>query len=259
MELDETQKASRAQFARQSRNYGKSHILADTSDVASALGVLAEGHGRPALDVATGGGHTANFLALHGWDVTASDLTPEMLERAAELAAANGLPIKTCVHPAEAFPFPNASFALVTCRVAAHHFSHPGAFVREASRVLKSGGHLLLIDGSVPDGEPAAAGWIHEVEKLRDPSHGRFLSPNEWTELCQDAGLEVCSCETTPFLQPDLEWYFETAGTPPANRAAVLELVRCAPDAAKRAFQITEAEDRITWWWTRLSLVAAKP
>ena len=93
-----------------------------------------------------------------------------MLERAKEAAASRGFKVQTRQHAAEQFPYPDASFDLVTCRVAAHHFSSPENFIRETARVLKAGGHLLLIDGTVPDDEPEAETWLHAVEKLRDPS-----------------------------------------------------------------------------------------
>ncbi len=48
------------------------------------------------------------------------------------------------------------AFDLVTCRVAAHHFSDVAAFVRETARVLKTGGWFLLIDGSIEDSQPVA-------------------------------------------------------------------------------------------------------
>ncbi|MCX6971225.1 MAG: hypothetical protein NTV93_13885 [Verrucomicrobia bacterium] len=119
-------------------------------------------------------------------------------------------------------------------------------------------GVFLLIDGSVPDGEPQAAEWIHAVEKWRDPSHGRFLSPCEWSGLCRDAGLEILKCGTTPFKQPDLHWYFETAGTPQTNRDEVMKLIKSAPDQAVRAFGLAEEDGKIIWWWPRLSLVARR-
>lgn len=73
-QFDSKQSASAAQFDRQSDRYGKSHILADTQDVAAALEGLAASAGATALDVATGGGHTALWLARHGWKVTAGDI-----------------------------------------------------------------------------------------------------------------------------------------------------------------------------------------
>ena len=70
------------------------------------------------LDVATGGGHTGLLLASLGHDVTLSDITQAMLDRASETARERGLSVKTRLHEAESFPYPDASFDLVTCRVA---------------------------------------------------------------------------------------------------------------------------------------------
>ena len=174
--FDTAQAASAAQFDRQSDRYGKSHILADTADVAECLSGMAAGSGRRALDVATGGGHTALYAARRGWKVTAGDVSSRMLENARKLLEAEGLPLETRLFPAEEIPYPADTFDLVTVRVAPHHFSSPARFVREGVRVLSPGGHFMLIDGTVPDDDPAAEAWLHGVEKLRDPSHGRFLA-----------------------------------------------------------------------------------
>lgn len=257
-ELDATQQAARQQFQKQSANYGKSHILANVEDVVHALeGVELPAGGR-ALDVATGGGHTALHLATLGLRVIAADITPAMLENAARLAVERGLSLETALHEAESLPYGDGEFDIVSCRVAAHHFSDREAFVRESVRVLRRGGVFLLIDGSIPDGEPEAEEWLHHVEKLRDPSHGRFLTPGAWSALCESQGLIVRKCETTPMKQPDLEWYFQTAATPPANRDAVRRLVEDAPESARRVLRIGREEERIVWWWPRLSLVAVK-
>jgi hypothetical protein len=130
--------------------------------------------------------------------------------------------------------------------------------VRETARVLKPNGAFLLIDGSIEDGQPVAEEWIHAVEKFRDPSHQRFLSPGTWAQLCQAAGLRVVFSELQPFKQPDLNWYFDTAGTTPENRAKVLELVRHAPPEARSLFRLAEEDGKIVWWWRRLVLVARK-
>ena len=137
--LDVKQSASAAQFNRQSDRYGKSHILADTQDVEQGLrGVLLPAGGT-ALDVATGGGHTALWLARHGWKVTAGDIAPRMLENAQKLCAEAGFRIETRLFPAEEMPFADGSFDLVTVRVAPHHFSSPQKFVQETARVLQAG------------------------------------------------------------------------------------------------------------------------
>jgi len=257
--LDSTQSASAAQFERQSDRYGKSHILADTQDVALALRNISVAPGGVALDVATGGGHTALFLARQGWKVTAGDISNRMLENARQLCAEAGFEIETRLFPAEAFPFANGSFDLVTVRVAPHHFSSPERFVRETSRVLKPGGHFMIIDGSVPDDAPETEEWLHHVEKWRDPSHGRLLSRTAWEILVRAAGLNIIRSELHPRKQPDLNWYFETAATPPANREKVLHAVNTAPESVRHALRLAKEDGKIVWWWPMLSLLASKP
>ena len=93
------------------------------------------------------------------------------------------------------------SFDLVTCRLAAHHFASPRAFVAEAYRVLMPGGVLALVDNISPDADilPALeaaqvsdlASAYNQFEKLRDPSHGRCLGLAEWTALLVNAGFAV--------------------------------------------------------------------
>ena len=258
-QLDPIQRTAQEQFARQSERYGRGHILADVGDVEAALAPLDLPRGLDVLDVATGAGHTGVYLAGLGHRVTVADIAEPMLKRATELAASRGLKIETRQHAAEEFPYADGSFDLVTCRVAAHHFSSPESFIRETARVLKPGGHFLLIDGSVEDGQPEAEEWLHRVEKLRDPSHHRLLTPGAWSRLCEQHGLKVESAELAPFKQPDLNWYFETAATPPENRRAVLDLIDNAPESARKLFRIAEEEGKITWWWQRLALVALKP
>jgi ubiquinone/menaquinone biosynthesis C-methylase UbiE len=254
--LDATQAASAAQFDRQSDRYGKSHILADTRDVAAALAGVRVPAGGTALDVATGGGHTALYLAQQGWRVTAGDIAPRMLENAQRLAAEAGHTIETRLFPAEELPFPARGFDLVTVRVAPHHFSSPEKFVAEVARVLKPGGYFLFIDGSVPDHDPETEAWLHRVEKWRDPSHGRFLSRTAWEELIKANGLTVLRSQLDPMKQPDLQWYFETAATPAENRSLVLEAVRTASPHVRNAMRLGEEAGRIVWWWPRLSLLA---
>lgn len=258
MELNDVQLASKEQFARQSSRYGKSHILNDVSDVEAALELIRLPQPAQVLDVATGAGHTGLLLTKLGHNVILSDIAEPMLEQARKIAAERGLQVQTRIHSAEKFPDESGTFDLVTCRVAAHHFSSPENFVRESSRVLRPGGWFLLIDGTVEDGFPDAEEWSHTVEKLRDPSHNRFVSPNRWKAFCSSNGLGVVHCDLTPFKMPDLNWYFETAATPAENRKRVLELVSRAPGSARELFKIGREEEKIVWWWQRLTLIGRK-
>ena len=256
--LDLKQSASAAQFNRQSDRYGKSHILADTQDVEQGLRGLIVPASGTALDVATGGGHTALWLARHGWKVTAGDIAPRMLENAQKLCAEAGFRIETRLFPAEEMPFADGSFDLVTVRLAPHHFSSPQKFVQETARVLRQGGHFLLVDGTVPDDDPEAEEWLHGVEKWRDPGHGRFLSRKAWQGLAEKAGLKVARSDLQSRKQPDLNWYFDTAATSEENREKVLEAVAKASEHVRAALRLGNEDGKIVWWWPMLALLARK-
>jgi ubiquinone/menaquinone biosynthesis C-methylase UbiE len=258
MKLNAVQRAAQEQFARQSHRYGQGHILEKVDDVRAAAEQMTLPPRAQVLDLATGGGHTGLYFAGLGHEVTLADLAQPMLERAAKLAAERGLQVETRQHAAEELPYADASFDLVTCRVAAHHFSSPADFIRETARVLRTGGWFLLIDGSIEDDQPEAEEWLHQVEKLRDPSHHRFLSPRTWSRLCECHGIDVKQAALAPFKQPDLNWYFETAATTPENRERVLALVASAPASARQLFRLGEEDGKIVWWWRRLTLIAAK-
>jgi ubiquinone/menaquinone biosynthesis C-methylase UbiE len=157
-----------------------------------------------ALDIATGAGHVALALAPHLAHVVAADITPQMLMVARGLAGERKIAnISFAVMRAEALPFADASFDLVTCRIAPHHFDDVRRFVQESARVLKRGGRFGLVDNVSPDPSmmagdaaalAAAADEFNAFEKLRDPSHHRCLTLAEWRELLSAAGLsERCA------------------------------------------------------------------
>jgi SAM-dependent methyltransferase len=128
---------------------------------------------RTALDVATGGGHVARRLRAAGLQVVSCDLSPGMQ------------PDVIC--RAEDLPFADASFDVVCCRVAPHHFEDVGAAVAEMARV--SGDRVLVADNLF------AGDRVEEAERLRDPTHVRCYSEDEWLELFESAGLSVAVFE----------------------------------------------------------------
>ena len=126
-----------------------------------------------ALDVATGGGHVAHRLRAAGVEVVTCDPAPGMR------------PDVIC--RAESLPFADGAFDVVACRTAAHHFTDPGAAVREMARV--SSDRVLIVD-TVFMGET-----VEEAEALRDPSHVRNYTEAEWRGLLDEAGLSVAEVE----------------------------------------------------------------
>src|SRR5215471_6093833 len=148
-----------------------------------------------ALDIATGGGHTALAVAPYVAQITVTDLTPRMLEKAREYILAQGVTNASFqVADAERLPFAAESFDRATCRIAPHHFPNIPRFLQEVTRVLKAGGIFLLIDCMAPS-NPELDKFDNTVEKWRDPSHGRSCTAEEWQAFFQQAGLSIEHCE----------------------------------------------------------------
>jgi ubiquinone/menaquinone biosynthesis C-methylase UbiE len=149
------------------------------------------------LDVGAGGGHAALALAPHVAWVTLTDPVPRMLTAAGELFAERGLANADFLQArAETLPFEAAAFDIVTCRLAAHHFSDVETATKEVARVLRPGGIYLMVDTLGPeDGELAR--FAHQAEFMRDPTHVRCYTKTEWIGLCERAGLKVDHLSTS--------------------------------------------------------------
>ncbi len=154
------------------------------------------------LDVATGGGHVARRLREQGCTVVTVDPAPGMK---ADVVA-----------PADHLPFEDGAFDVVTCRIAAHHFPDIRAAVQEMGRVSN---RLLVVEDNLFRGE-----HVEEAEKLRDPTHVRCYSEDEWKELVTDAGFEVEQVE--PFdRRQSVDAWLERVETPREAVARVRELL----------------------------------
>lgn len=148
-----------------------------------------------ALDIATGGGHVAYAIAPLVARQWATDITQEMLDMVEGEAQKRGL-ANICVSyaKAEQLPFEDARFDLVTCRIAPHHFDSIPEFLAEVHRVLKPDGLLGLVDNVVPAGN--VGDYINAFERLRDPSHLRAWTLEEWRTALKTAGLAPTHEET---------------------------------------------------------------
>jgi ubiquinone/menaquinone biosynthesis C-methylase UbiE len=157
------------------------------------------------LDVASGAGHTALAFAKNVTQVVAADLTFEMLTvTRKEMIHRRTKNLSLCQANAQNLPFQRSSFDLITCRIAAHHFFTVDKFVKSAGRLLVPGGHLAIVDNIVPSDSynrkrkkrsQDAADYINGFERLRDPSHQRCLSMEEWQELFYAAGFRLWHTE----------------------------------------------------------------
>jgi SAM-dependent methyltransferase len=157
---------------------------------------------RTALDVATGGGHVARRLREAGIEVVSCDAAPGMR------------PDVVC--RAEDLPFADAGFDLVTSRLGAHHFDDVEAAVREMARVARE--RVVVVD-NVYAGEAS-----EEADRIRDPSHVRKYSEDEWRALFAEAGLRVTDVRRLEREIPVTRW-LERTGCVGADAERVRELL----------------------------------
>lgn len=206
--------------------------------------------------MATGGGHTALAFAGLGARVVAFDLTEPMLVTARQFVRGRGADrVAFVAGDVGALPFPDASFPLVTCRIAAHHFPEVGAAVRQVARVLAPGGSFLLQDILGHD-DPDANRFITEVERRRDPTHVRSYRATEWKAFLRSAGLTVMDDAVIPKVRPWDEWTTRSRMAPDARRA-LERFILDAPSACRDAFEFRVEGERIVSFTDRMLLLRA--
>jgi ubiquinone/menaquinone biosynthesis C-methylase UbiE len=211
------------------------------------------------LDIATGAGHTALALAPHVDEVVATDLTAEMLETARAFITEKGVSnVRFEAADAEELPFPDASFDIVTSRIAPHHFPAPDAFVQEAARVLKPEGRFVLDDNMAPE-EPELDDFMNTVEKWRDPNHVRAYRQSQWTRWIEQAGLVVVSQESLAFKRHLYAAWTGRSQTPRAVAEELEQWVLSAPPHLRDYFRIEEDPEtgRLVAWSATWSIIAA--
>lgn len=204
--------------------YRSSPTHASDADLDTVVEMCNPHEGKRFLDVASGGGHVARRLREHGAEVVTLDPSPGM--RADVLA------------PAEHIPFADGSFDCVVTRIAPHHFTSIGEALGEMARVSN---RELVIEDTLYSSEE------HEqAEKLRDPTHVRSYSEEEWRELLEDAGVEVERVEYFEKTHDTEEWLARCDCTG-EDAARVRELLRPV-----------SSEDGRTWRDTKILIKGRK-
>lgn len=105
--------------------------------------------GMRVLDVAAGTGNASIPAAQTGAAVTASDLTPELLEAGRERAQAAGVELDWVTADAEDLPFEDASFDVVMSSIGAMFAPRHEAVADELVRVCRPGGTIALLSWTV--------------------------------------------------------------------------------------------------------------
>ena len=164
---------SASAYALASRVYDKKEKYLNSFERGKFIAACGEVRGKKVLDVGAGTGRISRLLAAAGAQVTALDVSPEML---AVLSKKSKNKITTAVGDAENLPFPEASFDLVTAAFLIVHFKDPKIFFSEAYRVLADGGRLVVSNINQKEapvvetarGPIKIVSYYHRPEKIRE-------------------------------------------------------------------------------------------
>lgn len=198
---------------------GATEVILEVADARPGLQALdlASGMGEPALSLAAAAGPSGH--------VTATDVEPGILavaeERARNLGLAN---ISFRRADAQALPFADRSFDLITCRFGIMFFPDCGKALREALRVLKSGGRAIYVAWGSPE-QPfyqATVGILRKHAQVPTPGADaphpfRFAEPGSLRKAMEVAGFHDVREElrTIPMIWPgppqQLWEYFQEA------------------------------------------------
>lgn len=199
-------------FGRIARRYDlANHVLSGGADFLwrrRAAKIIESWQPKRVLDLATGSGDLALALQrrLPEATIAAVDFSPEMLE----VARRKGVR-ETVLADALQLPFESGSFDCVTVAFGLRNMADWGAALREMSRVLGPGGHLLVLDFSLPAGalRPAYRFYLHRCLPLLASivtgqkaaydylggSIEKFPSGGEMVELIEKNGFTSASAE----------------------------------------------------------------
>ncbi len=148
---------------------------------------LGEGPHDDVLLVGVGSGLDLPLLP-PGPRYTGLDLTPAMLARARRQAARLSLDIRLDQGDARHLPYPAAAFDVVVLHLILAVTPHPERVLREAARVLRPGGRVLILDKFLRPGQRAP------VRRLISPLLGLLATRTDVVfdeVLAQASGLEV--------------------------------------------------------------------
>ncbi len=203
------------------------------------------------LDVASGTGHAYFRFLPHVGMAVAADISLSMLKKL-KSKYTNAFAVAS---DAEAFPFRNRSFSLISCRIAVHHFTDVNRFFSEVHRLLKRGGRFVLIDSAVADDEDLR-GFIETVEKLRDSTHVRTYTFSEWRNML--SGFFSISFEGVVRKRHPFESWLDRACLDEKRKDKIRQMFLNADDRAKSYFEIEIKDGEVLSYTDDKILVVAE-
>jgi ubiquinone/menaquinone biosynthesis C-methylase UbiE len=135
--------------------------------------------GERILDVATGTDWSARNVARRGAEVTAVDISPELLAAASDLSAHVKPPIEFLLADAERLPFDDAAFDGVISTFGVMFAIDQAAAATELGRVCRTGGRLTLATWA-PQGAVAEFFELKFEQGISNAYHGSIEDIWDW-------------------------------------------------------------------------------
>ena len=203
-------------FDAQAERFEQAKVSRDAASLQRLLALAGLPPGARVLDAGCGPGLVAEAFLLGGCEVLGVDLSGEMVRRARERCARFGG--RARFEQGSVFELEGGPFDASVSRNVLHHLESPGDFVARQAALVRPGGVVVALDLS-GDPDEARDGWAQAIERDRDRTHTRSLSPGEMLDLFASAGLEGLSLSEEEILLDFDEWF--DRGSPAAPKEDV--------------------------------------
>jgi SAM-dependent methyltransferase len=235
--MDQPQVAA-AQFGGAANDYVTSPIHANGPDLERLRQAIGRQPSAVVLDIGCGAGHASYAIASQVREVHAYDVAAPMVATVARIAHERGLHnIHTLQGPAESLPYANESFDYVVSRLSAHHWRDVPSALNEVRRVLKSGGRAIWID-TASHADPLFDTHLQAIELLRDRSHVRDYTPDEWLMMFEKAGF-TAAIQATWRIPVEFRSWIARMRTPPDCETAIKHLWTHAPQEVRDYYALS--------------------
>jgi len=208
-------------FDRQAATFERSPVASDPAALGRLVAFADLPPGSRVFDAGCGPGLVAEAFLRAGHRVLGVDLSEEMIARAQARCGGFGDRARFArqsIHdPVE------GGFDAAVSRLVIHHVLEPAGFVRRQVELLRPGGVLVAAD-IVTDPDPGRRRWRDEVERARDRTHVRTLTPGELVDCLAGAGLEGIRVVEEPFANDFDEWFDRGAPARPKDEVRALLL-----------------------------------
>jgi SAM-dependent methyltransferase len=230
----------RAEFTHQTESFARNEVTTKAETLGALVELVPEDSEASWLEIACGPAAISRALAPRVGRVHGVDLTPAMVEKATEEAAAAGLDnVGFSVDDATALALKDAGFDGAVTRFSLHHIPAPWRVVAEMARVVRPGGWVIVSD-FIADPHRDVYAAVEEIERLRDPSHWSCLTAEQLRRVGEECGLELESEQLIPFDLDYDDWLRRGSGGPAAGELIEQLLGRLPPGSG--CFRVTEPE-----------------